>query len=102
MSASNCAPVLDRRKLGFLDRYLTLWIFMAMAIGVGIGYFIPSSSSLINSFSSGTTNIPLAIGLILMMYPPLAKVRYEKMGEVFKDTKVLAVSLVLTGSSAHC
>jgi ACR3 family arsenite transporter len=95
MSAKNCAPVVERRKLGFLDRYLTLWIFIAMAIGVGIGYFIPSSSNLINSFSSGTTNIPLAIGLILMMYPPLAKVRYEKMGEVFKDTKVLTVSLVL-------
>lgn len=95
MSANNCAPVVERRKLGFLDRYLTLWIFMAMAIGVGIGYFIPSSSNLINSFSSGTTNIPLAIGLILMMYPPLAKVRYEKMGKVFKDTKVLTVSLVL-------
>eukprot|EP01136_Pigoraptor_vietnamica_P032398 Opistho-1_new@94198 len=95
MSANNCAPVVERKKLGFLDRYLTLWIFMAMAIGVGIGYFIPSSSNLINSFSSGTTNIPLAIGLILMMYPPLAKVRYEKMGEVFKDTKVLTVSLVL-------
>jgi len=66
-----------------------------MAIGVGLGYFIPASSGFINSFSSGTTNIPLAIGLILMMYPPLAKVKYEKMGEVFKDTKVLSVSLVL-------
>jgi len=95
MSANNCTPVAERKKLGFLDRYLTLWIFMAMAIGVGVGYFIPSSSGFINSFSSGTTNIPLAIGLILMMYPPLAKVKYEKMGEVFKDTKVLSVSLVL-------
>jgi ACR3 family arsenite transporter len=95
MSANNCAPVAERRKLGFLDRYLTLWIFIAMAIGVGVGYFIPSSSGFINSFSSGTTNIPLAIGLILMMYPPLAKVKYEQMGEVFKDTKVLSVSLIL-------
>ena len=95
MSVTNCAPVAERKKLGFLDRYLTLWIFLAMGIGVSVGYFIPSSSDFINSFSSGTTNIPLAIGLILMMYPPLAKVRYEKMGEVFKDTKVLTVSLVL-------
>ena len=95
MSASNCAPVAERKKLGFLDRYLTLWIFIAMAIGIGVGYFIPSSSGFINSFSSGSTNIPLAIGLILMMYPPLAKVKYKKMGEVFKDTKVLSVSLIL-------
>lgn len=95
MSAQNCAPAHQRKKLGFIDRYLTLWIFLAMAIGVGIGYFYPSSSEVINSFSSGTTNIPLAIGLILMMYPPFTKVRYEKLKEVFKNTKVLSISLLL-------
>lgn len=95
MSSQNCAPVHERKKLGFIDRYLTLWIFLAMAIGVGIGYFYPSSSEVINSFSSGTTNIPLAIGLILMMYPPFTKVRYEKLKEVFKNTKVLSISLLL-------
>ncbi|HEX8577886.1 MAG TPA: arsenical-resistance protein, partial [Flavobacterium sp.] len=95
MSATNCTPVVNRKRLGFLDRFLTLWIFLAMLLGIGIGYFIPGSSGFINSFSSGTTNIPLAIGLILMMYPPLAKVNYGKMSEVFQNTKVLGASLLL-------
>jgi len=83
------------KKMSFLDRYLTLWIFVAMAIGVGVGYFIPSVSESINSFSSGSTNIPIAIGLILMMYPPLAKVNYKLLPKVFQDVKVLSISLVL-------
>jgi len=86
---------MGNRKLSFLDQYLTLWIFLAMAVGVGIGYFYPSSSTVIDSFSTGTTNIPIAIGLILMMYPPLAKVDYKLLPKVFKNVKILTISLVL-------
>ncbi len=95
MSANNCTPAVERKRLSFLDRYLTLWIFIAMALGVALGYFIPSFSTAIDSMSSGTTNIPLAIGLILMMYPPLAKVDYKLMPIVFKDVKILTTSLFL-------
>jgi ACR3 family arsenite transporter len=95
MSVNHCAPASQRKKLGFLDRYLTLWIFIAMGLGISIGHFMPDSSIWINSLSRGTTNIPLAIGLILMMYPPFTKVRYNRLGEVFKNTKVLSISLFL-------
>lgn len=96
MSNLNCAPAANRKKLSFLDRYLTLWIFLAMAIGISVGYFIPTTSMFINSMSSGTTNIPLAIGLVLMMYPPLAKVNYGKIPQVFKNVKLILVSLFIT------
>lgn len=95
MSAQDCTPVVNRKRLSFLDRYLTLWIFVAMALGVSLGHFYPSVSENIQNLSHGTTNIPLAIGLIIMMYPPLAKVNYSKMRPVFRNTKVLSASLFL-------
>lgn len=96
MSLTDCAPVANRKRLGFIDRFLTLWIFLAMGVGIAIGYFFPSVSDSIQSMSNGTTNIPLAIGLILMMYPPLTKVQFSKIPKVLSKPKLLTLSFFIT------
>lgn len=96
MSANKITPPIERKKLSFLDRYLTLWIFLAMGIGISIGYFVPNADVFIHSFSNGTTNIPLAIGLILMMVPPLTKVQFSKIPKVMAKPKLLLISFFIT------
>ena len=96
MSTTNCAPAANRNRLSFIDRNLTLWIFLAMLLGVSIGYFIPDTANYINSYSDGSTNIPLAIGLILMMYPPLTKVKFSQIPKAFDKPKLLIVSFFIT------
>jgi ACR3 family arsenite transporter len=95
MATNTCTPAHERKKLSFLDRYLTLWIFLTMLLGILIGYLYPKTATYINSMSSGTTDIPLAIGLILMMYPPFTKVKYNQLRQVFVNVKVLGISLLL-------